>query len=318
MSKKSRSCPLEKIPTGIAGFDHLTGGGLPSERTSVVLGPAGSGKTVFAMQTLVSAALRGEPGIFVSFNEHPRHIVEHGSTFGWDLAAWEGQKLVFLNAGLRPAVVKPGVFDLTGMLAGLRSVASEMDARHFVFDSVDVLMRLLDEPRAELHELFRLREWLLEHEFTALLTANAQTADPADARREAYFQAFADCAFRLNVSAEGENPSRSVRVVKYRGSTCLSNEFPVCIGSSGLEVLTRPRRVARTVDNIAALRPEIEAARKKLTDRVRVLDQFLDMKKAEADFLSDSKSRAQRQRPALATRSAKKPSVKVAPKAPAQ
>src|SRR5258708_4518795 len=130
MSKNNRSGALDKLPTGIAGFDHLTGGGLPARRTALVLGGPGSGKTVFALQTLISSARRGEPGIFVSFNEHPRHLVQNGSSFGWDLAAWEGQKLVFLNAGLRPALVKPGLFDLTGMLAGLRAVATELNARH--------------------------------------------------------------------------------------------------------------------------------------------------------------------------------------------
>jgi len=60
---------IKKIPTGIAGFDEITNGGLPFERTTVVVGGAGTGKTVFALQYLVSGARRWqEPGIFVAMD----------------------------------------------------------------------------------------------------------------------------------------------------------------------------------------------------------------------------------------------------------
>jgi predicted ATP-dependent serine protease len=47
---------LHKTPTGIEGFDLITGGGLPRNRTSLILGGPGAGKTVFALQTLVNGA----------------------------------------------------------------------------------------------------------------------------------------------------------------------------------------------------------------------------------------------------------------------
>jgi RecA/RadA recombinase len=47
---------LHKMPTGIEGFDAVTGGGLPRNRTSLILGGPGGGKTVFALQTLVNGA----------------------------------------------------------------------------------------------------------------------------------------------------------------------------------------------------------------------------------------------------------------------
>src|SRR6202051_2703010 len=56
---------LHKMPTGVEGFDAITGGGLPRNRTSLILGGPGGGKTVFALQTLVNGARHfGEPGIF--------------------------------------------------------------------------------------------------------------------------------------------------------------------------------------------------------------------------------------------------------------
>jgi circadian clock protein KaiC len=61
-----------KAPTGIAGFDQITGGGLPHGRTTLLTGGPGSGKTIFALQFLVHGAqVCTEPGIFVAFEETP-------------------------------------------------------------------------------------------------------------------------------------------------------------------------------------------------------------------------------------------------------
>src|SRR6266481_9412794 len=75
---------LHKMPTGVEGFDAITGGGLPRNRTSLILGGPGCGKTVFSLQTLVNGARHfGEPGIFVAFEENSRHIQANAGSFGW-------------------------------------------------------------------------------------------------------------------------------------------------------------------------------------------------------------------------------------------
>src|SRR5258708_21538894 len=67
---------LHKTLTGFEGFDSITGGGLPRNRTTLLLGGPGSGKTVFALQTLVNGARQfGEPGIFVAFEEKSRPVL---------------------------------------------------------------------------------------------------------------------------------------------------------------------------------------------------------------------------------------------------
>lgn len=87
---------IDKMPTGIAGFDDITLGGLPRRRLTLLLGTAGSGKTVFALQTLVNGARKwSEPGIFVAFEEQSPQIVENAATFGWDLPQLERDKLFF-------------------------------------------------------------------------------------------------------------------------------------------------------------------------------------------------------------------------------
>ena len=93
-SVNAADAPLIKAPTGIPGFDEITLGGLPAGRTTLVVGGPGAGKTVFALESLVSAARQHrEPGIFVAFEENSRQIIGNAATFGWDLPALEKERL---------------------------------------------------------------------------------------------------------------------------------------------------------------------------------------------------------------------------------
>jgi circadian clock protein KaiC len=287
MNKKNKTVGPPKIPTGIPGFDQLTGGGLAANRTTLVYGGPGSGKTVFALQALVSGAKRGEPGIFVSFDEHPRQLMENGASFGWNLDELEKKHLVFLDARMRPTLVKTGRCELAGMLAGLRAVANEMGARRIVFDSIDVLLTLLDNHLAEMEEVFRLRDWIFENELTAILTADLHSGEAIAAQRDAYLQFVADCTVALEYRLAAGAAMRHLRVVKYRGSSFVEKEIPFVIAASGIEVLAPPPSSAvRT----GPLGPEIEKARKELTSRIQALDRFLEMKQAELDFLMERES----------------------------
>src|ERR1700694_5977351 len=129
---------LHKMPTGVEGFDAITGGGLPRNRTSLILGGPGGGKTVFALQMLVNGARHwGEPGIFVAFEENSRQIIQNAASFGWDLLTLERERLFFLDARMSPDAIRVGDFDLLGMLVSLKAKADEMGAKRIVFDSID-------------------------------------------------------------------------------------------------------------------------------------------------------------------------------------
>ena len=151
-----------KVPTGILGFDDITNGGLPRERTTLLVGGPGSGKTIFAMQFLVHGAQHGnEPGIFVAFEEAPERIVANFEGFGWKLGELQKKKLFFLDAQPAPDLIKSGDFDLGGLLAVLGAKAKEMGARRIVFDALDILLTLLPEPATQRREVYRLHDWLL-------------------------------------------------------------------------------------------------------------------------------------------------------------
>ena len=226
-----------KAPTGIPGFDQSTGGGLPRSRTSLIVGGPGSGKTVFALQTLVHGARqRGEPGIFVAFEENSRQIVTNAASFGWDLPTLERDKLFFLDARMALGTISAGQFDLVGMLASLGAKVDEMGARRIVFDSIDVLLLLLGDPILERQEIYRVHDWLSKTGLTGLVTARIGTVDPLQSERYGFMQYMADCVVLLTHRLEERVSLRTVRTVKYRGSSFAENELPAVIGPAGIEV----------------------------------------------------------------------------------
>ena len=90
---------LEKVPSGIPGFDDITYGGLPSGRSTLVCGDAGAGKTMFGMQFLIEGATeKQEPGVFVAFEEAEPDLKKNVVSLGWDLDSLCRQKKIAVEA----------------------------------------------------------------------------------------------------------------------------------------------------------------------------------------------------------------------------
>ncbi len=234
---------LKKMPTGIEGFDEITAGGLPQGRTTLIMGGPGSGKTIFALQTLVNGALKwGEPGIFVAFEENSERIIQNAAAFGWDIlklteARGNGSPLLFfLDARLSPDTMQAGTFDLASMLAIIQAKAKEMGAKRVVFDGIDVLLTLLDDPKAERREVYRLHEWLIKQNLTGIITSKMEPGDSAISPRYSFMQFMVDCLVVLHQRHEDRVSLRRISVAKYRGSGTSVNENPFAIGPSGIEV----------------------------------------------------------------------------------
>jgi circadian clock protein KaiC len=240
VSAKRRATPrlLAKVATGVQGFDEISRGGLPLNRTSLVMGGPGTGKTVFALQALVNAAReRKQPGIFVAFEEGSGEIFANAATFGWGLPALAKRTLFFLDARLSPTVVQSGDFDLSGMLAILEAKKQELGAGWIVFDGIDVLLALLQNPGAEMREIYRLRDWLARNNLTAMITAKME-GDSSSPASYGFMQFMVDCVIRFDRRLEQEIPVRRLEITKYRGSDFAPGEFPVSFGPQGMEVAT--------------------------------------------------------------------------------
>lgn len=232
---------VEKATTGIAGFDEITSGGLPSKRTSLLVGGPGSGKTVFAMQFLVhGATVRQEPGIFVAFEEASARIVANFDGFGWGLPALQPELLFILEAQPAPDLIQSGNFDLGGLLAALQAQVRHMGAKRIVFDALDVLLALLPDAAAQRREVYRLHQWLIDLGLTAIVTAkaDANASNGVGPQAFGFMQFMVDCAVILNHGVVLGVSQRNLRVQKYRGSAFDENESPFVIGPDGFDVAT--------------------------------------------------------------------------------
>jgi len=239
LSGKKAAVPkiLPKIATGIPGFDELSHGGLPRYRTSLLRGGPGSGKTVFALQSLVNAIRqRQEAGIFVAFEENTRQIIANAASFDWGLPALARNKLFFLDAKLSPDVVKSGEFDLSGMLAMLKAKKEEIGAKWIVFDGIDVLLTLLQNPLAEMREIYRIRDWLADNEVNAAIITAKIHEGSSEAMNYGFLQFMVDCVVRFERRLEYGVALHRIEITKYRGSDFVAGEFPVSFGPSGMEV----------------------------------------------------------------------------------
>ena len=243
--------PLAKVPTGITGFDDITHGGLPLGRTTLIRGGSGCGKTVFALQSLINGARdRKEPGILVAFEENANQIVANAATLGWDILDLAARRLFFLDASLSPEMMRGGNFDLTRLLNVLQAIGEEAGARHIVLDGIDVLLRLLDDPVAERREIYRVRDWLSRNALTAIITQKVGADGNHSWHHYDFMQFMADCVINLGHQVVAGSSFRNLRVMKYRGSGFLGDEFPITITEQGVQVSNRgPIELQYTVTN---------------------------------------------------------------------
>jgi len=257
---------LPKAPTGIRGFDEITGGGMPRGRTTLLVGGPGSGKTIFALQFLVHGARnRKEPGIFVAFEETSKRIVANAESFGWRLPDLRRKELFIMDAQPIPDQVRSGDFDLGGMLAALEFQIRTMGARRIVFDALDVVLALLPDAAAKRREIFRLHEWLLACGLTGLITAKTGGGEASSVSPFGFMQFMVDCAVILDHSMVLGVSQRSLRVQKYRGSSFDENESPFLIGNGGFEVA-----ITHTLSRV-----EVPVSAERISSGVERLDTML-------------------------------------------
>lgn len=224
--------PIEKLETGIPGFEVVSQGGIPKGRTTLVAGTAGSGKTVFAAQFLAGGIMRfGEPGVFVTFEDPPPDICSNMAGFGWDIEGWQRQgKWAFVDATPEPGeqIVVLGSYDLGGLLARIENAVRKTGARRVSLDSLGALFSQLDDRGILRMELSRMTAALKAMGVTAILTAE-RTQDYGDIARYGLEEFVADNVIVLRNSLVQERRRRTLEILKFRGTYHQKGEFPFSI-----------------------------------------------------------------------------------------
>ncbi|PKR89914.1 KaiC 1 [Pleomorphomonas diazotrophica] len=228
---------LAKSPTGISGFDDLTLGGLPKGRPTLVCGTAGCGKTLFAATFLVHGARElDEPGVFVSFEERPSDIVENVASLGFDLETLiETEKVVIEHIVVDPSeVAEIGDFDLEGLFLRLELAIDSIGAKRVVLDTIESLFSAFTNQAVLRAEIRRLFDWLKDRGLTTVITG--ERGDGA-LTRQGLEEYVSDCVLLLDHRVQNQISTRRLRIVKYRGSSHGTNEYPFLIDQGGFSVL---------------------------------------------------------------------------------
>ena len=228
---------LPKAPTGIQGLDEITLGGLPRGRPTLVCGSAGCGKTLLAMEFLVRGATEfGEPGAYITFEETEQELAQNVRSLGFDVDALvRDDKLAFDHVHVeRREIEETGDYDLEGLFLRLGLAIDSVGAKRVVLDTIESLfsgfsnMALL---RSELRRLFR---FLKDRGVTAVITAERGDGTLTRQGLEEYVS---DCVILLDHRVHDQVSTRRVRIVKYRGTSHGTNEYPFLIDEDGISVL---------------------------------------------------------------------------------
>jgi circadian clock protein KaiC len=233
----SGTAAVERMRTGIAGLDEALIGGLPRGRTTLVVGSTGSGKTIFALQTLAHGIRRGEAGVFLTFEESPRNILANIATFDWAPSGRKSRRLAIMDGREVRTAFRNGSFDLVGLLSAVAYRCRRLKARLIAFDGLDVLLDMIDDPALMRREVYRLSDWLGEQGLTAIITAKGLPDDEALASRYAFLPFLTDCVIILKHRVVGRTAMRELRVLKCRGMAHSSNEMPMLLSAAGLAVI---------------------------------------------------------------------------------
>jgi circadian clock protein KaiC len=228
---------LQKERTGIPGFDEITRGGLPAGRPTLVCGSAGAGKTLFAMEFLVrGASMFDEAGVFMSFEESDEELATNVASLGFDLHQLIADKKLILEYVFieRSEIEETGEYDLEALFLRLGYAIDSIGAKRVVLDTLEALFSALPNEaivRAELRRLFR---WLKEKGVTAVITCERGEGRLTRYGLEEYV---ADCVILLDHRVQNQISTRRMRIVKYRGTSHGTNEYPFFIDEKGFSVL---------------------------------------------------------------------------------
>ena len=234
---KSQRDTLPKAPTGISGLDEITLGGLPQGRPTLVCGAAGCGKTLFAMEFLLRGAEQfGEPGVFMAFEETEQDLSQNVRSLGFDLDRMVADNKIAVDHVRveRSEIEETGDYDLEGLFVRLGLAIDSVGAKRVVLDTLESLFGGFTNEallRAELRRLFR---WLKDRGVTAVITGERGEGQLTRQGLEEYVS---DCVILLDHRVQEQVSTRRLRIVKYRGSTHGTNEYPFLIDEDGIHVL---------------------------------------------------------------------------------
>ncbi|MFQ6052127.1 MAG: ATPase domain-containing protein [Candidatus Hydrothermarchaeota archaeon] len=213
---------MEKVNTGIKGFDEILGGGLPRESNILIVGGPGTGKTMFCLQYLYKGAYDyNEPGIYISLEEREKDLKRNVESFGWDLDSLINQgKLEIMDVSTTLVDEYEGsdislrVIDIGSLINIIFERVKSLKAQRVAIDSIPTLFLQYDNLSSVRNNIFRLCNLLLTIGCTTLLCSQAGIGQIGKFGIEEYI---AQGVIVLNLQRSGDKLVRSLYVRKMRG-----------------------------------------------------------------------------------------------------
>jgi len=220
----------ERVATGIKGFDPMIEGGFKKHSVNMVAGGAGCGKTIFAIQFLYNGILKGEPGIYITFEEKKNKLYDDFMTFGWDFAKYEKQgKFVFLE--YTPEQVKKVLVEGGGIID---SIIHKIGAKRLVIDSISSFALLYADELAQKESSLALFDLISRWGCTAICTS--QTSWGTDGLDDVPLGYEVDGIVLLYHIKHRGRRKRAVEVLKMRGTKHPGKTFSFQIGKNGITI----------------------------------------------------------------------------------
>jgi circadian clock protein KaiC len=232
----------ERVPTGVEGLDSMLGGGLPSGTCILVLGGPGAGKTIFGIQFLYMGAVEyNEAGLYVSFDESPRHLRRNMKCFGWDLKELEREGKVFI-LDLSPIRAFPKEIESSyvkmNLMETIRKKVQEIRPMRIVIDSLATLVVQYPNIVERRNTVVKLFRTVVDLGATGLMLNELQTT--YNRGRELQVEEFLSHGVILfRTLEERARILKAVQIEKMRGIRHDPQLRPYTIHKNGLKVFSK-------------------------------------------------------------------------------
>jgi circadian clock protein KaiC len=190
-----------------------------------------------ATEFLVNGARKySEPGVLMAFEETSLDLILDSASLQFDLEELCDKKLLTIDhVQVDPhQIAETGEYDLEGLFVRLRHAIESVGARRVVLDTMETLFTGFSNEGLLRSEIRRLFQFLKSLGVTVLVTGERGEKTLTRFGLEEYI---ADCVVLLDHRVTDHVSTRSIRVVKYRGSTHGTNEYPFPIDDRGFSVL---------------------------------------------------------------------------------
>ncbi|HEY8049865.1 MAG TPA: ATPase domain-containing protein [Ramlibacter sp.] len=228
----------KRASTGIAGLDHVLGGGFPTDHLYLVEGTPGSGKTTLGLQFLLRGTELGEKGLYITLSETKGELLTVAQSHGWSLGGIEIFQLV-TEDGLSPdaeqSILHPSEVELGETTRGIMAAADRVKPARVVFDSLSEMRLLAQNPLRYRRQVLALKSFFATRNCTVILLD-----DRSSAYSDLQLHSIAHGVITLEQYLNTYGPERRrIRVIKMRGISFRGGEHDCALLTGGLQVFPR-------------------------------------------------------------------------------